>query len=196
MIYLFCFFSRSFYLFNCYILLIFSICSFLFFNKSILYYQLLFTIYHFFFFNVSFILGLDFLSYVLSSLTIFLLSLCFLFHWYLRYQFCLYVFFLFLSFFFFSNAFLSLDFLFFYIFFEGLVIPMFFIIGSEAVESVNYMQLINYLFILCLVQFSCCFVSFLFSLVKVQVLQIFFYILIFSKIVNFFYGSHCLLVLL
>lgn len=116
-------------LFNFYAIFSFLMCLFLIFNKSIFYYQWVYTVFHFYFFNISWIFGFDFPSYCLSLLTIFLLSLCFLIYWYLRYRFVLYVILLFSSLFFFLNAFISLDFLFFYVFFEGLVIPMFLIVG-------------------------------------------------------------------
>jgi NADH:ubiquinone oxidoreductase subunit 4 (subunit M) len=57
------------------------------------------------------------------------------------------------------NVFASLDLFFFYIYFEGIVIPMFFLIVYEEVEVEKFMLLINFLFILswinsCIIRFS------------------------------------------
>lgn len=47
-----------------------------------------------------------------------------------------------------TYIFSSLDFFFFYIYFEGIVIPMFLLIVYEEVVLVKFMLLINFLFIL------------------------------------------------
>lgn len=85
----------------------------------------------FFFFNgLSFSLGVDGISIFFILLTSLLFPICFLVNWesikYRSKDFCLL---LLLLEFFLLNVFLSLDLFFFYIFFEGVLIPMFFIIG-------------------------------------------------------------------
>lgn len=62
-------------------------------------------------------------------LSSFLVLVCLLNYWFLRYQINLYIFTLYISLIFLINVFSLLDLLFFFIFFEAIVIPMFFLIG-------------------------------------------------------------------
>lgn len=98
-------------------------------NKSILWYQLIYKFYTLDLFFISYIIGLDGISISFILLSSFIIIFCFLLYWYLNYQFNLYSFILFFSLWVLVNIFASLDLFFFYIFFEGIVIPMFFIIG-------------------------------------------------------------------
>ena len=98
-------------------------------NKSILWYQLIYKFYTLDLFFISYIIGIDGMSISFILLSSFIIIFCFLLYWYLNYQFNLYSFILFFSLWVLVNIFSSLDLFFFYIFFEGIVIPMFFIIG-------------------------------------------------------------------
>ena len=105
------------------------------FNKSILLYQVLIKFYKFFFLNISFIIGLDGISITLILLSSSLILVCFLHNWYLKYKIKLYIFIIYLLFIFLINLFTTLDLFFFYIFFEGLLIPTFFLIGIWGSRS-------------------------------------------------------------
>jgi NADH:ubiquinone oxidoreductase subunit 4 (subunit M) len=98
-------------------------------NKSLFWYQLVFNFFSLTFFNVSFMIGVDGISAFMVSLCSFLLFLCFLFFWNLRYKIRLYIFMLFCALWILFNVFLSLDFFFFYVFFEAIIVPLFFLIG-------------------------------------------------------------------
>lgn len=105
------------------------------FNKSLFWYQLVLHYYSLSFLNISFIIGFDGISLCLVLLSTFLLSLCLLFYWLLRYKARMYILMLFLSLFLLLNVFLSLDFFLFYIFFEAIIIPLFFLIGVWGSRS-------------------------------------------------------------
>jgi len=98
-------------------------------NKSILWYQLIFKFYTINYIYISYIIGLDGISISFILLCAFIILFCFLLYWYLNYQYNIYSFLLFFSLFILVNIFASLDLFFFYIFFEGIVIPMFLLIG-------------------------------------------------------------------
>lgn len=115
------FYFLSYFIISLFILLII--------NKSILWYQIIFKFYTINYLEISYIIGLDGISISLILLCSFIILFCFLLYWYLNYQLNIYSFILFFSLWILINIFSSLDLLFFYIFFEGIVIPMFFIIG-------------------------------------------------------------------
>lgn len=98
-------------------------------NKSIIWYQIIIYYNKFSFLNISYILGFDSLSIFLVFLCCFLLALCALLSWQLRYKIAFFHFFLFICFWLLLNIFLSLDLFIFYICFEAIVIPMFYLIG-------------------------------------------------------------------
>lgn len=76
------------------------------------------------------------------------MPLCILASWYsINYRVKLYFISFLLTEFFLLNIFCALDLFLFYIFFESILIPMFLIIGIWALESVEFMQHINFLFI-------------------------------------------------
>lgn len=77
----------------------------------------------------------DGISIYLILLCSFLLMYCFLIYWYLKYKINLYSFSLFISLWLLLNVFSSLDLFFFYIYFEGIVIPMFLLIGIWGSRS-------------------------------------------------------------
>ena len=87
-----------------------------------------------YFFNfvdgINFIIGVDAISILFIILTTLLFPLCFLLNWEsVKYRYKDFTLLLFLLEFFLLNVFSSLDLFFFYIFFESVLIPMFFIIG-------------------------------------------------------------------
>lgn len=98
-------------------------------NKSILWYEVIFKFYTVDFLEISYIIGLDSIAISFILLSAFIILFCFLLYWYLNYKINLYSFLLFFSLWVLLNIFSSLDLFFFYIFFEGIVIPMFFLIG-------------------------------------------------------------------
>lgn len=98
-------------------------------NKSIIWYQFIFKFYTINYIYVSYIIGLDCISLSFILLSSFIILFCFLLYWYLNYQFNVYSFLLFFSLWILVNIFASLDLFFFYIFFEGIIIPMFLLIG-------------------------------------------------------------------
>lgn len=80
------------------------------------------------------------------------MPLCILASWYsVNYRVKLYFISFLLTEFFLLNIFCALDLFLFYIFFESILIPMFLIIGIWVQGNVEYMHLINFLFILFLV---------------------------------------------
>jgi proton-translocating NADH-quinone oxidoreductase chain M len=115
------FYFLSYFLLTTYLLLLI--------NKSIIWYQIIFKFYTVNYLDISYIIGLDGISISFILLCSFIILFCFLLYWYLNYQFNFYSFILFFSLWILVNIFASTDLFFFYIFFEGIVIPMFFIIG-------------------------------------------------------------------
>ncbi len=115
------------------------------FNKSIIQFQYIYKVSINIFFNLNFIIGIDGISLVFLLLTTLLIPICFLSNWnntnyYLKEYFLIFL----LLEFFLINVFCSLDILFFYIFFECILIPMFLIIGIWG--SRNRKILANYYF--------------------------------------------------
>lgn len=103
---------------------------FIFFNKSIAHFQNIYKISFNLLFNLTFIIGFDGISLLFLLLTCFLFPLCLLFSWnnvkfFLKEYLNLFL----LLEFFLINVFCTLDLIFFYIFFECVLIPMFLIIG-------------------------------------------------------------------
>jgi len=98
-------------------------------NKSILWYEIIFKFYTIDFLEISYIIGLDGIAISFILLSAFIILFCFLLYWNLNYKMNIYSFLLFFSLWVLLNIFSSLDLFFFYIFFEGIVIPMFFLIG-------------------------------------------------------------------
>lgn len=123
------------------------------FNKSITWYQVLFNFYNFSFLQISYIIGIDGLSIYFILLCSFLLMYCLLIYWFLKYKINLYIFTLLLSLWLLLNIFASLDLFFFYIYFEGVIIPMFLLIAYEVVVVVKFMLHINFFYILYLVPY-------------------------------------------
>lgn len=115
-----------FYFTSFYLIILFSL---LLINKSIIWYQIIFKFYTFNYFNISYIIGLDGISLSFILLCSFILTIRLLLNWYLNYLFNIYSLTLFLSLLLLLNIFASIDLFFLYIFFEGIVIPMFLIIG-------------------------------------------------------------------
>lgn len=101
-----------------------------FFNKSIINFQFMYKISINLLFNLNYIIGIDGISIFFLLLTTLLIPLCFLSNWnnikILLKEY--YIIFLLLEFFL-LNIFCSIDVLFFYVFFECVLIPMFLIIG-------------------------------------------------------------------
>lgn len=114
-----------------YLLSYFLICLFLILilNKSIIWYQIIYKFYTIDYLYISYIIGIDGISISFIMLSVFIIIFCFLIYWNLNYLFKFYSFILFFSLWVLINIFSSLDLFFFYIFFEGVVIPMFFLIG-------------------------------------------------------------------
>lgn len=117
------------------------------FNKSILWYHVIFSFYYMHLLQISYIIGIDGISLLFVILCTFLLMYCLLSYWFVRYKVNLYIFTLIFSLWLLLNIFTSMDLFFFYIFFEGIVIPMFLLIVSEEVGLEKYTLLINFLFI-------------------------------------------------
>jgi NADH-quinone oxidoreductase subunit M len=143
------FFNRTlnlFYFFFCFLLCFFLV---LLINKSVFFYQELLSLFNNSYFNINYILGLDVVSVFFLLLCSFILSLCFLYSWFLRYRLNTFCFLLWLTFFIFVNIFLSVDFFVFFFFFELIIIPLFFFIVFEVVGAEKFMPLINFFCILC-----------------------------------------------
>lgn len=110
--------------------IIFFYCICIFFFLDPLYIGFQFKVTFFFFNGLTFSLGVDGISIFFLLLTSLLFPICFLVNWEsIKYRSKDFTLMLLLLEFFLLNVFLSLDIFFFYIFFEGVLIPMFFIIG-------------------------------------------------------------------
>lgn len=101
----------------------------IFYNKSIYWYQYIITYYKQVFLNIDFSWGFDVLTLNLILLSSFLLLICYLSYWHLKYRSIYYFFLLNFSLWILINVFSSLDFFNFFIFFELIVIPMYLLIG-------------------------------------------------------------------
>lgn len=123
-----------FYYFFC-ISFLFILLLNIFYNKSIFWYQFLFTYYKSLFFNLDLTWGFDILSLNLILLSIFLLIICFLCFWHLKYKSIFYFYLLSFSLWILINVFSSLDFFYFFIFFELIILPTFFLIGIWGSRS-------------------------------------------------------------
>lgn len=100
------------------------------FNKALGKFQFIYKIPLVLFFNLNFILGLDGISLFFSLLTTLLIIICLLVSWKnIRYFLKEYLIVFLILNFFLINVFCVLDLLFFYIFFESTLIPMFLVIG-------------------------------------------------------------------
>lgn len=139
---------RLFTYFTLIILFLTSLFFILVFNKSIIWYQIMFKFYYLQSLQISYIIGIDGLSIYSIILCAFLLMYCLLIFWFLKYKINLYSFLLLFSLWLLINIFTSLDLFFFYIYFEGIVIPMFLLIVYEVVVVVKFMRHINFLSIL------------------------------------------------
>ena len=137
---------RIFTYYSLIVFFIFSLYLFLIFNKSILWYQIIFNFYNLVFLQISYIVGIDGISIFFIILCGFLLMYCFLIYWFLKYKIDLYAFTMLFSLFLLLNVFASMDLFFFYIYFEGIVIPMFLLIVYEVVVVEKFMLRINFLF--------------------------------------------------
>lgn len=135
------------------LVLILILLFFSFFNKSILWYQLVLKFYKIDLLNISYTYCIDSISIFLVLISAFILCLCFLSYWFLRYKISLYSFMLLFSLWVLNNVFTVSDFFLFYFFFESIVIPMFFLIVFEVVVHVKFTHLINFFYILYLVLF-------------------------------------------
>ena len=131
------------------LIIVFFMTLFLFFlfNKSVLWYQVICNFYYLNFLQISYIIGVDSLSIFFILLCSFLLMYCFLIYWFLKYKINFYAFTLLFSLWLLLNVFSSLDLFFFYIFFEGIVIPMFFLIVYEVVVVEKFTRLISSFYI-------------------------------------------------
>jgi proton-translocating NADH-quinone oxidoreductase chain M len=114
-----------------YLISIFLISTFLIiiYNKSIIWYQIIIRFYNVQPFYINNIIGIDGFSISLILLCTFLLINCLLIFWFLRYKINLYCLLVTLVLWLLINLFSTLDLLLFYIYFEGIVVPMFLIIG-------------------------------------------------------------------
>lgn len=122
-------------------------------NKSVIWYQVLFRFLRYYPVHVSNIIGLDGISISPVVLCSFLLLYCILVYWYLRYKIVLYCILVLSALWLLINFFASTDLLTFYVYFEGIVIPMFMLIVYEEVGVERYMQHIFFSYIHYSVQF-------------------------------------------
>lgn len=100
------------------------------FNKSIFWYQLILTSYvKLKFFNFYYVAGIDGISIFFIILSAFILLCCLVAYWFLKYRLYLYISLLLLSLWILFNLFTTLNFIYFYVFFEAIIIPMFLLIG-------------------------------------------------------------------
>jgi proton-translocating NADH-quinone oxidoreductase chain M len=106
-----------------------SLFLWIFFDNSLSQFQFLFSFGFFNVINMKISFGIDGFSLFFILLTTFLISLCFLFSWYNKYGVYYYASFFLLEFFL-IISFSTLDLFIFYIFFESVLLPIFFIIGS------------------------------------------------------------------
>ncbi len=104
-------------------------------NKSILWYQFIIKFYTINYLQISYIIGVDGISIFFLIICSFLILLCYLIYWFLAYKMNLYAFCLILSLFILINTFASVDLFLFFIFFEGIVIPMFLLISIWGSRS-------------------------------------------------------------
>ena len=107
----------------------------IFYNKIIFWYQFILIFYKSLLFNLELSWGLDILSLNLILLSTFLLCICFISYWHLKYKSLYYFYILNISLWILINVFSSLDFFYFFLFFELIVIPMFFLIGIWGSRS-------------------------------------------------------------
>lgn len=146
--FLFLYYVRVLSYFSLIVLFLLTLFLFFVFNKSLVWYQVIYNFYYSHFLQISYIIGIDSLSIFFVVLSSFLLMYCFLIYWFLKYKVNFYAFVMLFSLFLFVNVFSSLDLFFFYIYFEGIVIPMFFLVVFEVVVVVKFMRLINCFYIL------------------------------------------------
>ncbi len=85
--------------------------------------------------QISYIIGIDGISISFIIICSLLILLCYVIYWFLSYKINLYTFCLILSLFLLINTFASLDLFLFFIFFEGIVIPMFLLISVWGSRS-------------------------------------------------------------
>ena len=102
---------------------------FFFFNKSLFFYQFYAKLASSSLYNTKYVIGIDGLSIILVLLSTYIIYCCLLNFWHLRYQMQMYVFLLTLTLLFLIHVFTVLDFFFFFIAFEAVVIPLFLIVG-------------------------------------------------------------------
>lgn len=114
---------------------LFSILLLLIYNKSILWFQFILKFYTINYLQISYIIGIDGISISFIIICSLLILLCYLIYWFLSYKINLYTFSLLFSLFLLINTFTSLDLFFFFIFFEGIVIPMFLLISIWGSRS-------------------------------------------------------------
>jgi proton-translocating NADH-quinone oxidoreductase chain M len=98
-------------------------------NSSILWYQFILKLYALKTLQISYIIGVDNISIYFVILCIFLVTVCYLMYWFLTYNIYLYSLCLIATLFLLINIFIVLDFFLLFIFFEGIIIPMMFLIN-------------------------------------------------------------------
>jgi NADH-quinone oxidoreductase subunit M len=136
-------------------------------NKSILWYQIIFNFYQtewglIITDNIQYICGIDGIALLFILLCTFLLMYCLMSYWFVRYKINLFILLLLFALWLLLNVFTSMNFFFFYVYFEGIIIPMFLLIVYGVVGHEKYMPLINFLYIPYLVQFLFYFVLLVF----------------------------------
>ncbi len=122
------------------ILFLLSLLLYVKFNANIIGFQQIYVLkYHIFNLNLNYYIGIDGISLFFIILTTFLIPICILISWHsIKYRIKEFIFILFLIEFLVINVFINLDILYFYIFFESVLIPMFILIGiwGSRVEKI------------------------------------------------------------
>lgn len=124
------FFLKMFSIFSSFFIFLYSFLFFIFFDFSSINYQYYIDIYWLFFFNIKFVIGLDGISIFFLLLSTFLIPFCILSSLdTIKFKFKEFILILFLIEFFLLLIFSTLDILLFYISFEGILFPLYFLIG-------------------------------------------------------------------
>lgn len=116
-------------------------------NELNFWYQLLLEHSHLSYYNFAYTLGIDSISLCFLLLCSFILLVCFLAYWNLKYQIHFYYGLLLFSLWILINVFTVIDLFYFYVFFEAILIPMFFLItlwGSRSRKIYAAYQLFIY----------------------------------------------------
>ena len=109
--------------------LMLSLCLWVYFDDFMMYNECLISYKWVLYYNINYTIGIDGISLLMLNLTNFLITICILCSWKIKYRLKDFLILLFIIQFCLINVFIVLDLILFYIFFESVLIPMFLIIG-------------------------------------------------------------------